>query len=212
MPAAKYPQLYLIGLTGNIACGKSSVLAMLRERGAHTLDADQVVHQLQQPGTPVYQAIVETFGPAVAMEPGGPLDRARLGARVFGDPQALRQLEQIVHPAVHEAIHAWLQGLPASPDGPRTVAVVDAIKLIEAGWPAVCDALWVVTCRPEQQLERLVQTRGMSVAEARARIEAQPPQAEKAARADVLIDNAGSLAQTEAQVQAAWERIDTVPG
>jgi dephospho-CoA kinase len=204
---AAYPHLYLIGLTGNIACGKSTVVAELRALGAHTIDADRVVRELQQPGTPVYTAILAAFGPELADAPGAQLDRARLGAIVFGDPAALRRLEQIVHPAVHAHIHAWLQAIPAAPDGPRPVAVVDAIKLIETGWPEVADALWVVTCSPEQQLQRLISTRGMREADARQRIAAQPPQAEKIARADVVIDNSGSLEQTRAQVVAHWEQI-----
>jgi len=221
--------LYLIGLTGNIACGKSSVLAMLRELGAATIDADAVTHQLQRPGEPVYQKIVETFGPGLLMEPGGPIDRKALGTIVFSDPAALRRLEQIVHPAVHDAIVAWIEAQsrraaepqnrgvenqeparfpePATSNQPPSVAVIDAIKLIEAGWPEVCDAIWVVTCPAEQQLARLVETRGMSEAEARRRIAAQPPQQEKVARANVVIDNGGALAATRAQVEAAWAAI-----
>jgi dephospho-CoA kinase len=271
-----YKNLYLIGLTGNIACGKSSVLAMLRELGAATIDADAVTHQLQRPGEPVYRKIVEAFGAGILTEPGGPIDRKALGAIVFSDPAALRRLEQIVHPAVHDAIEAWIDAQTQDP-GPRTqdpkgaelrsredenqeqrnkeqpdrlqaervtlspghqvtlsskppatshqppttskpssivpthqplpVAVIDAIKLIEAGWPEVCDAIWVVTCPPEQQLARLVETRGMSEAEARRRIAAQPPQEEKVARADVVIDNGGTRDATRAQVEAAWAAI-----
>lgn len=201
-----YAHLYLIGLTGNIACGKSTVLARLGSLGAHVLDADAVTRQLQQPGQPVYEAIVAAFGSGALATPGGPLDRAALGAIVFRDPAELRRLEAIVHPAVHSAIDAWLRALPGSPEA-REVAVIDAIKLIEAGWPAVCDALWVVVCPPEQQLARLITTRGMSEEEARLRIEAQPPQSEKAARADVVIDNGGSLEETIRQVQEAWGRI-----
>jgi dephospho-CoA kinase len=219
--------VYLIGLTGNIACGKSLVLDMLRERGAHVLDADRVTHELQAPGQPVYDAIVAEFGPGIVTAPGGPIDRRALGAIVFADPAALRRLEQIVHPAVRERIMAWLAEVgregegakgrggestaftpsPPHPLTPSPVAVIDAIKLLEGGWKQVCDAIWVVTCTPEQQLERLVATRGMSEAEARTRIAAQPPQSEKVAQADVVIDNSGSIAQTRRQVEAAWRAI-----
>jgi dephospho-CoA kinase len=221
-----YQGIYLIGLTGNIACGKSTVLGALRERGAHVLDADRVTHELQAPGQPVYQAIVAEFGPDILSTPGGPIDRRALGALVFADPQALRRLEQIVHPAVRERIMGWLEGLgtgdgglgtgsidaaaPQSPipnPQPPTVAVIDAIKLLEGGWKSICDAIWVVTCTPEQQLERLIATRGMSEAEARARIAAQPPQADKVAQADVVIDNSGPLEDTRRQVDAAWQAI-----
>ncbi|MBK9715604.1 MAG: dephospho-CoA kinase [Kouleothrix sp.] len=214
--------IYLIGLTGNIACGKSTVIAMLRERGAAVIDADRVTHDLQLPGEPVYQAIVATFGPAILATPGGPIDRRALGAIVFADPAALRRLEQIVHPAVHARILSWLESLGARDLGleasehwqapspkPQTpaVAVIDAIKLLESGWKPLCDAIWVVTCAAGQQVARLVATRGMSEQEARGRIAAQPPQADKIAQADVLIDNSGSLDQTRRQVDAAWQAI-----
>lgn len=198
-----YKGVYLIGLTGNIACGKSTVLAMLRDHGAAVIDADQVTRQVQQPGEPVYQQIVETFGETILVEPGGPIDRQRLGAIVFSDPQALRRLEQIVHPAVHARILAWLDEAATY----ARVAVIDAVKLLEAGWKQVCDAVWVVTCTPDQQLRRLMETRGMSEAEARMRIAAQPPQESRVAQADVVIDNSGALDATRAQVDAAWARI-----
>ena len=214
---------YLIGLTGNIACGKSSVLAMLAELGARVIDADRVTHDLQRPGEPVYAAIVAEFGPGVLTAPGGPIDRRALGAIVFADPAALRRLEQIVHPAVHARIEAWLKEVEdrgsriedreiesrSSILDPRSsnVAVIDAIKLLESGWKPLCDAIWVVTCTPEQQIERLTATRGMSEAEARARLAAQPPQADKIAQADVVIDNSGTLEQTRRQVEAAWRTM-----
>lgn len=221
----KPPHVYLIGLTGNIACGKSAVVAMLRELGAHTLDADQVTHELQQPGQPVYEQIVAAFGPGILAQPGGPIDRRALGAIVFADPAELRRLERLVHPAVRVRLAAWLGSIGSGGQEPGDgqnlgsstahapahssliVAVIDAIKLLESGWRPICDAIWVVTCAPEQQLARLVGTRGMTEAEARARIEAQPPQREKVAQASVVIDNSGSLAATREQVQAAWQAI-----
>src|SRR5262245_36371000 len=106
-----FNKLYLIGLTGNIACGKSSVLAMLEQLGARVIDADRVTHTLQQPGEPVYDAIVAEFGPRILSAPGGPIDRRALGAIVFADPEALRRLERIVHPAVHAQIQAWLESV-----------------------------------------------------------------------------------------------------
>jgi dephospho-CoA kinase len=207
-----YTNLYLIGLTGGIACGKSTVLAMLQERGAQVIDADRVTHELQRPGEAVYAQIVAAFGPEILSAPGGPIDRKKLGAIVFADPEALRRLEQIVHPAVHARIMAWLDEVAtraSRPDdggsgGESPVAVIDAVKLLEAGWKSVCDAIWVVTCAPEEQLRRLMGTRGLSEAEARARIAAQPSQASRAALADVVIDNSGTLEVTRAQVDAAW--------
>src|SRR3954454_23689532 len=103
--------LYIIGLTGNIACGKSTVLELLRERGAQVLDADRVTHELQAPGQPVYHAIVAEFGSGILAAPDGPIDRRALGTIVFADPAALRRLEQIVHPAVRERIMALVGGV-----------------------------------------------------------------------------------------------------
>jgi dephospho-CoA kinase len=213
--------IYLIGLTGNIACGKSSVLAMLEQFGARVIDADRVTYALQQPGEPVYHAIVAEFGSGILSTPDGPIDRRALGAIVFADPKALQRLERIVHPAVHARIEAWLESLgdggwgtgvgendPPSSNPHPSVAVIDAIKLLESGWKPLCDAIWVVTCTPEQQIERLVATRGLSEAEAQTRIAAQPPQADKVAQADVVLDNSGSLEETRRQVEAAWQRIN----
>src|SRR5688500_16531295 len=149
--------VYIIGLTGNIACGKSTVLDMLRERGAQVLDADRVTHELQAPGQPVYHAIVAEFGPGILSAPAGAIDRRALGAIVFTDPAALRRLEQIVHPAVRERIMSWLDSVGDGgqaqrrselriEDGenhPLPVAVIDAIKLLEGGWKQICDAIWV---------------------------------------------------------------------
>jgi dephospho-CoA kinase len=203
-----YKNLYLIGLTGNIACGKSTVLALLREHGAQVIDADAVTHALQQPGQDVYQQIVAAFGEQILLAPNGPINRRVLGTIVFSDPVQLQRLEQIVHPAVHAHIDTWLDTVAAISDGPG-VAVIDAIKLLEGGWKPICDSIWVVTCPPEQQLTRLMTTRGMDEAEARRRIAAQTPPSEKIAQANVLIDNSGSLAETQQQVQAAWQRIST---
>jgi dephospho-CoA kinase len=204
-----YPHLYLIGLTGNIACGKSSVVAHLQKLGAHTLDADQVTRQLQEPGQTVYKQIVEHFGTGILSAPNGPIDRKALGNIVFSDPAQLKQLEALVHPEVRRSIHAWLSDLDqqAAAAQQPSVALIDAIKLLESGWKAHCNAIWVVTCRPEQQAERLIANRGMSEAEAWQRINAQPPQAEKIAQADVVIDNSGSLDATYAQIEAAWAMI-----
>src|SRR3954454_7074462 len=144
--AMSFNSVYLIGLTGNIACGKSTVLDLLRDRGAQVLDADRVTHELQAPGQPVYHAIVAEFGSGILSAPAGPIDRRALGAIVFADAAALRQLEQIVHPAVRERIMGWLKSVrleagdwrlereaasqASSLQSPVSrVAVIDAIKL-----------------------------------------------------------------------------------
>ena len=191
---------YLIGLTGNIACGKSTVLAQLAELGAEPIDADRLVHELMTPGEPVWAAIRDQFGPGV-LTPAGTIDRRALGTIVFGDPAALARLEAITHPSVRARIaervaDAAARGTP--------VVVIDAIKLLEGGLADQCDEVWVVTCRPEQQLARLMARNGFDEAEARQRIEAQTPQAAKMARADVVIDNSRTCEETRAQVAVAW--------
>jgi dephospho-CoA kinase len=207
---SNYPAIYLIGLTGGIACGKSSVLEILTSLGARTIDADQVTHQLQQPGTRVYQQIVATFGREITGADGA-IDRRKLGAVVFQDPARLRQLEQIVHPAVRADMHATLaeanQAAHDAGGSERPVVVIDAIKLIESGWAAACDQVWVVTCSTEQQIERMVTTRKLSEGEARARIAAQADPASRLPYAHLVIDNSGSRAQTRAQVETAWQQL-----
>lgn len=208
--------LALLGLTGNIACGKSTVIALLRELGADVIDADAVTHLLQQPGQPVYEHIVEAFGQGI-LKADGTINRPALGAIVFRDPAELRRLEQIVHPAVRSHILAWLAECAtraAQHDQAHTagakrkqLAVIDAIKLLESGWKLLCDQVWVVACSKQQQLERLMTTRAMSHDEALQRIEAQAPQQEKIAQADVVIDNNGTLEETRRQVVAAFERL-----
>lgn len=193
--------LTLIGLTGGIACGKSTVLAMLHDLGAHVLDADAVTHALQRPEGAAYAPIVAAFGPQVVAA-DGTLDRRALGSIVFSDAARLRELEAIVHPLVRREIAAWLERVAA--EHPGAVAVLDVIRLIEGGYAAQCDAVWVVRCAAEQQLARLMQTRGLSEPEARARLAAQPPQESRIAHATLIIDNDGDLDDLRAQVLAGW--------
>ncbi len=202
--------IYLIGLTGNIATGKSAVARMLAELGAHVIDADALVHRLERRGTPVYEAIVAGFGEGI-LRADGEIDRARLGDHVFSDPAALARLEAIVHPAVGAEIEAQIASLSQSTEGGAgdrpIVIVIEAIKLFEAGLHTRCQAVWVVTAPYPVQLERLMRTRGWSETEARLRIKAQPPQSEKIARADVVIDNSGNLEHTRAQVVEHYQAI-----
>lgn len=197
---------YIIGLTGNIACGKSTVVQTLADAGVHTIDADAVTRALQQPGQPVYAAIVAAFGPGVVAADGS-LDRRALGAIVFADAAAMKRLEGIVHPAVRQTILAWIAALPPGTQSTPTIAVIDAIKLIESGWPAHCDAVWVVTAPRAVQIQRLMETRGLTEAEAILRIDAQAPAHEKVAHADVVFDNAGTLEALQHQVRDQLGRI-----
>ncbi|MGI5916131.1 MAG: dephospho-CoA kinase [Anaerolineae bacterium] len=191
---------YVIGLTGNIATGKSTVAAMLERLGACAIDADRLAHRVMCAGTRVNALIAERFG-ADVLTPDGEIDRRRLGAIVFADPVALRDLERIVHPAVIDETLRCLQACD------RPVAVIEAIKLLEAGMQRYCRAIWVVTSPREVQVERLMRTRGLSEAEANLRIDAQPPQEEKVARADVVIENTSDLEGTWVQVVRAWNDI-----
>jgi len=190
----------LIGLTGNIATGKSVVLEIIRRLGAKVIDADALVHQLTVQGMPVWQAILDEFGEGI-LGPEGEIDRGKLGGIVFANAESLRRLEAIVHPAVTARVNQLIH------QATEPVVVLEAIKLIETGRHCICDALWVVTCSKEQQLERLMRTRKLSREEALLRIEAQPPQEDKIALADVVIDNSGTLKETEEQVQREWEKI-----
>ncbi|MBN1250363.1 MAG: dephospho-CoA kinase [Anaerolineae bacterium] len=195
---------YKIGLTGNIATGKSTVGKMLRALGAAVIDADKVAHRVMAPGGRAYAAVVDAFGPEIVAG-GGEIDRQALGQIVFSDPDALRQLESLVHPAVIAEVDQWM----ASSEAP--VVVVEAIKLLESGMAETYGAIWVTTCSETTQLERLMASRGMSRDEALVRIHAQPPQAEKLAHADVVIDTEGTFAATRRQVAGAWRRIDPGP-
>jgi dephospho-CoA kinase len=191
---------YIIGLTGNIATGKSLVARLLGELGATVIDADRLVHDLQRKGTPTYAAIVAAFG-AEVLDRDGEIDRPALGAIVFADPAQLRALEAIVHPAV--AIESQRRISAA----PTRIIVYEAIKLIEAGRADICDAIWVVTASPEVQLDRLMRFRNLREADARQRLAAQPPQTEKLQWATTVIDNSGSIEATRQQVQAAFDAI-----
>lgn len=191
---------YRIGLTGNIATGKSNVGQLLKDLGAAYIDADKVAHEMMLPGATAYQAVVAHFGVTV-LAPDGSIDRRALGTIVFSDPAALRRLEQLVHPATIAEVEHLIQVSGAA------VVVVEAIKLLESGMAETYDAIWVTTCTEEEQVHRLENSRGLSRTEALRRIHAQPPQAEKLARADVIIDTSGTKAETRAQVLVAWEEI-----
>jgi len=189
----------VIGLTGNIATGKSEVCRVLAALGAHVIDADVISHEVTEAGRPAFEAIVSTFGPQV-VGPNGQIDRAQLGAMVFRDRDALEELERIVHPAVVAEVNRRI----ARSDG---VVVVEAIKLIEAGMRLGYDELWVVTAPREVQIARLVQTRGLTREEAALRVDAQSPQEEKAARADRVLENDGNVEALGRKVKAAWTQF-----
>ncbi|QBD78086.1 dephospho-CoA kinase [Ktedonosporobacter rubrisoli] len=192
----------VIGLTGNIACGKTSVGQMLLDQGAERyIDADAVVHHLYERGQPIALKVAERFGPSVLASDGS-VERKALGAIVFQDPAALRKLEQIVHPVVGEALLQELASVSAT-----GIAIIDAVKLLEGGSARLCQSKWLVVCPEEQELARLMARNKLSAAEAHARIQAQPPITPKLALVDEVIDNGGTLAETRQQVAAAFERF-----
>jgi dephospho-CoA kinase len=196
--------VFLIGLTGNIGSGKSTVAARLGELGAFVVDADLVYRRLIEPGQPGWSAVVDLFGRGV-VDADGRIDRRALGAIVFADPDALRRLERATHPLVLAAIDDLLAR--ERPD----VAVHEAIKLIESGGAQRCDELWVVTAPRDRQIARLVASRGLGPEDASLRVDAQPPQADKVARADVVIPNEGSLDELRQRVDREWARIKARP-
>jgi dephospho-CoA kinase len=191
---------YLIGLTGNIATGKSEVGRILSQLGAKVIDADQVAHEVMEPQGPAYAAVVEAFGPGVMAE-DGTINRAKLGSIVFRDPEAMRRLEAAVHPATIAEVGRRIA------HASELVVVVEAIKLIEAGMHRLYDELWVVTAPRALQIRRLTENRDLGEEEAALRVDAQPPQEEKVALADRVFVNDGELDELVDMVQGAWAEV-----
>ncbi len=188
----------LVGLTGGIATGKSTVSAMLRRLGCMIIDADVLAREVVAPGEPALTEIVREFGPAV-LQPDGTLDRKALGAIVFGDADRRRRLEAITHPAIRARFAARLAALEA--EGFDGIVVFDAAVIVESGGHRMLDRLIVVVTDEATELGRLVARDGIDVAEARRKIASQMPLTEKAKLADHVIDNSGDRAATEAQVR-----------
>ncbi|MDP9370737.1 MAG: dephospho-CoA kinase [Chloroflexota bacterium] len=176
------------------------MLHMLAERGAETLDADAVYHALIAPGAPLWEALRSRFGSEI-LAPDGTIDRRALGAMVFADPAALAELDALTHPAVVAEVLRLIEESRAD------VMVVDAVKLVESGLAEACDALWLVTCDPDRQVERLMHRNGFSREEAERRVALQPSLDGQRARASEVIDNRGSIEETRRQVAEAWERL-----
>ncbi|MEI4270922.1 dephospho-CoA kinase [Klenkia sp. LSe6-5] len=186
-----------IGLTGGIGSGKSTVAALLVERGAHLVDADQIAREVVEPGTPGLAAVVEAFGPQV-LTPQGALDRPALAAVVFADPQQRARLDAVVHPLVRARAAELVAAAP-----PDAVVVQDVPLLVETGQAGTFDLVVVVQAPLDVRLARLAE-RGTPEADARARIAGQATDEERAAVADVVLTNAGSRAELAAQVDRFW--------
>ena len=195
-----WPGKFVIGLTGNIATGKSVVRKMLEHLGAYGIDADALGHRAIAKDAPGYKTVVDTFGKWI-LAPDGQIDRAKLARVVFSDPDALTQLEAIVHPLVRQAVDLLIRR------SSQKVIVVEAIKLLEGPLRQACDTVWVTYASKSTQISRLTSKRGLSVAVAHQRINSQPPQSEKVNAANTVIQNEGSFEDTWLQVTKAWKEL-----
>jgi dephospho-CoA kinase len=193
----------IIGLTGGVGSGKSTVAEMLREMGADVVDADQAAHAVYAPGTPGFDAVVREFGPEFVREDGA-IDRQRLGAMVFNDESALRRLNAIVHPLVRE----WMAARTAeAAERGAEIVIQDVPLLYENGLEGLFSSVLLVYAPEAVQLDRLINSRGLPPDRARSMIAAQMPIEEKRRRAHHVIDNSGSLEETRRQVEEAWAQM-----
>jgi dephospho-CoA kinase len=199
------PVVLLIGLTGGIGAGKSTVSTELARRGADVIDADAIVRQVQQPGAEVFDAIVTRFGTGI-LQPDGELDRQAIADIVFSDPDALRDLNALVHPAVGAEIARRLEQATASDRSDRVV-ILDVPLLVESGRDDLA-GLIVVDTDPDVAVERLVEQRGFSEADARARMARQATRADRLARADFVIENDGGREALSGRIDACWAWIE----
>lgn len=195
--AAQPKRPFLLGVTGNIACGKSTIMQRLRELGADTLDADLIYHGLIAPGEPLWQTLRETFGDGIIAE-DGTINRRALGRIVFTDPAKLAQLDRLTHPAVRVATKARIAASSES------VVAIDAVKLIESGSAKDYDEIWLVVCDADVQIERLMERNGFSRADAEMRVKAQPSTEEKRDLVDHVVDNSGTLKAVRDAVDRLW--------
>jgi dephospho-CoA kinase len=195
-----------VGLTGGVACGKSTVGRMLANRGAHFLQADTLAHRLYQPGEPTYHAVVERFGHEV-LNCDGTINRARLANAAF--PDRIGELNAIVHPAVIAAQNGWMAECEATDSG--GIAVVEAALIVEAGAAEDFDVLIVVTCPLEKKIERYAHRAKIAIDDARAEVlrrgAAQLSDDEKARHADYVVDNSGSIEDTTRQINSIWSGL-----
>jgi dephospho-CoA kinase len=198
--SARWPEKTIIGLTGNIATGKSVVRKMLEHLGAYGIDADALSHRAISRGAPGYLPLINNFGKWI-LTPQGEIDRVKLGRLVFNDAEAMSTLEDIVHPLVSQAVDVMVKRAG------QKVIVVEAIKLLESDLRNVCDAIWVVNAPEKLQQERLMSKRGMGADEASQRIHFQSDQKQKLALANVVIQNLGSFEETWKQVVVEWKKI-----
>jgi dephospho-CoA kinase len=193
----------VIGLTGGIGSGKSTVAAMLAELGADVIDTDKVGHEAYRPGTEGFRQVTEAFGQDI-VAPDGTIDRRALAAKVFADPAELRRLNAIVHPLIGLAVRDWLARAQAAPGS--APIVVEAPVLMEAGW-RFFDEVWVVIVKPETAIARVTASRDMTADEVRRRIDSQLSNADRVRLADRVIENDGTLDDLRERVREAWHAV-----
>ena len=201
---SNWPGKYVIGLTGNIATGKSVVRRMLEHLGAYTIDADALSHRVISKGAPGYQPVLDTFGKWL-LDSDGQINRTKLGHLVFADQDALSQLEGIIHPFVRQAIDILVRRAT------QKVIVIEAIKLLESEIRSQCDTIWVTDAPQQVQVERLMRKRNMSPDEALQRVQVQSAQKEKVDAANVVVTNNGSYDDLWKQVNEAWKQTIPMP-
>ncbi len=194
----------IVGLTGGIGSGKSTVAAMLSDRGAVVIDADRTAHEVYAAGSEGFDAVVERFGRSV-VGADGEIDRMVLGSVVFNDRQALQDLNAIIHPLVRTEVARRVAA--AIDEDPDAVIVIEAALMTETGWAGGSGTMWVVITEPDIAVARLVEYRGMEEAEARLRMSTQADNATRRRHADQVIENNGSIDDLEAEVNAAWLRL-----
>lgn len=190
----------VLGITGNIATGKSTVVKMLRGLGAQHIDADLVYRDLVGPGQRLLKRLVEHFGEGIIADDGS-LDRKVLGEIVFSDPEKLKELDALTHPAVIEETDRRVDEIRSG------VIIIDAVKLIESGHSEVCDEVWLITAPEETRVYRVMDRNNVPELEARRRVAAQPPLVPKIAAADIVIDNSGTIDDLREQVLDAWHAM-----
>ena len=195
--------MIVIGLTGGILSGKSTVSEILAEKGAVIIDADKIGHQVYKPNTDTWKTLVDTFGEWI-LKKNGEIDRKRLGDIVFNDPAALTLLNQIVHPPMRKLIESELERLKS--EGAKVV-VLEAAILIEAKWTDLVDEIWVTTAPEYVVIDRLQNRIGLTEQQARARIRSQLPPKEKAKHADAIIDTNCSLPEVSVKVLELWGKL-----